>query len=465
LSRTKNNESAFAIKYETKYLFFGFIIAIAVAIVFIHIILFVTDSDRYIGTTSAVLLGSSTCISLFIILSNPRKIEVQKFKLVFVGITLWFIGEFSYSYYQIVLDMDAPYPGVGEIFYVAGYVPLILFTYRSFKTINRDGLIKRRIIAFVVTLASVVPVISTIIVFSEEVDFQSQWPDIVISTITNYSDSILLSLSILILTKLPRNNPYIYHWILFTSFLILTIITDFFYLTLAIVDEEFLSETELIWEAMWAFAYLCILGSLFWYYKLIRILSEDSAEIYSKLVTMQSLMKEDYAAEYRNNISVKDKDELPQEDQLHTENKQDFQLVENRIDEIIKGAKDGITILFCNINTLKRKETQSILKFLKKKTRSNILVRILFPLGVDDSIINSYSEVANVRIFETKLENNDIIIVPDYKVLLVSTTDLIDYDKETAYAVTYSDNEEINYTYVTMFEKLWLLQTVTKLEV
>jgi hypothetical protein len=466
LSRTKNNESAFAIKYETKYLFFGFIIAIAVAIVFIHIILFVTDSDRYIGTTSAVLLGSSTCISLFIILSNPRKIEAQKFKLVFVGITLWFIGEFSYSYYQIVLDMDAPYPGVGEIFYVAGYVPLILFTYRSFKTINRDGLIKRRMIVFVVTLASVVPVISSIIVFNEEVDFQSQWPDIVISTITNYSDSILLSLSILILTKLPRNNPYIYHWILFTSFLILTIITDFFYLTLAIVDEEFLLETELIWEAMWAFAYLCILGSLFWYYKLIRILSEDSAEIYSKLVTMQSLMKEDYAAEYRNNISVKDKDELPQEDQLHTENIQDFQLVENRIDEIIKGAKDGITILFCNINTLKRKETQSILKFLKKKTRSNILVRILFPLGVDDSIINSYSAVANVRIFDTKLENNDIIIVPDsIKMLLVSTTDPIDYDKETAYAVTYSDNEEINYTYVTMFEKLWLLQTVTKLEV
>jgi hypothetical protein len=84
LSRTKNIESAFGIKNETKNLFFGFIIAIAVAIVFIHIILFITDSDKYIGTTSAVLLGSSTCISLFIILSNPKKIEVKKFKLVFV---------------------------------------------------------------------------------------------------------------------------------------------------------------------------------------------------------------------------------------------------------------------------------------------------------------------------------------------------------------------------------------------
>ena len=450
-----------------KFLFFGFIIAIAVAIVFIHIILFVIDGDRYIGTTSAVLLGTASCISLFILLSNTRNIEVQKFKLLFLGVTLWFLGEFTYSYYQIVLNTDAPYPGVGEIFYLAGYGPLMLFTYRSFKTINRDGLIKRRVIAFVVTLASIVPVIITIIVFSEEVDFQSQWPDIAISTITNFSDSILLSLSILILTKLPRNNPYIYHWILFTSFLILTTITDFFYLNIAIVDEEFLLETELIWEAMWSFAYLCILASLFWYYKLIQILSENW---YYKLIQILSenseySMTEDYAAKYRNNILFKDKGELPEEHQLHTENIQDFKLVENRIDEIIKGAKDNITILFCNINTLKREETQSILKFLKKKTRSNILVRILFPLGVDDRIINSYKEVANVRIFETKLENNDIVIVPDYlKVLLVSTTDPIDYDKETAYAVTYSDNEEINYTYVTMFEKLWLLQTVTKLE-
>jgi hypothetical protein len=466
LSRTKNIESAFAIKYKTKYLFFGFIIAIAVSIVFIHILLFVINDDRYIGTTSAVLLGSSTCISLFIILSNPKKIEVQKFKLVFLGVTLWFLGEFSYTYYQIVLDTDAPYPGVGEIFYVAGYVPLILFTYRSFKTINRDGLIKPRVIAFVIIFVSVVPVISTIQIFSQEVDFQSQWPDIVISTITNYSDSILLSLSILILTKLPRNNPYIYHWILFTSFLILATITDFFYLTLAIVDEEFLSETELIWEAMWAFAYLCILASLFWYFKLINILSEDSAEIYSKLLTMQSSIKEDYETEYHNNISFKHKGELSEEDQFHTENIQDFKLVENRIDEIIKSAEGEITILFCNINTLKRKETQSILKFLKKKTRSNILVRILFPLGVDDRIINSYSEVANERIFERKLENNDIIIIPDnIKFLQVSTTDPIDYDKEIAYTVSYSDNEEITYTYVTTFEKLWLLQTVMELEV
>lgn len=96
----------------------------------------------------------------------------------------------------------------------------------------------------------------------------------------------------------------------------------------------------------------------------------------------------------------------------------------------------------------------------------NILVRILFPLGVDDRIFDSYSEVANVRIFERKLENNDIIIVrDDIEVLLVSTTDTIDYSKEIGYFVAYSDSEKIAYAYITTFEKLWLLQTVTKLEI
>jgi hypothetical protein len=439
-----------------KYLFLGFIIAIAVAIVFIHIILFITGDDRFIGTTSAVLLGSASLLLLFTILSNPGKIEVQRFKWLLVGVTLWFLGEFTYSYYQIVLNTDAPYPGVGEIFFLAGYPPLMLFTYRSFKNIKREGKIKRKVILFVVTLSFVLPVTLSILFFSQDVDFQSQWPEAVLDIMYNYSDAFLLSLSILILTKLPRNNPYIYHWIFFATFMILTIITDFSYLYIAYVSDEFLSKTELIWEGMWSFAYLCILASIFWYYKLIHILGEN----------WENSMTEDYAAKYWNNISAKDKIDLLEEDRLHTENIQDFNLVENHIDEIIKGAKDNITILFSNMDALKRKETQSILEILKKKTISNILVRILFPWGVDDSILNSYSEVANVRIFESKLKSNKITIVPDYtKILLVSTTGPIYYDKETAYTVSYSGNDEIAYAYATTFEKLWLIQTVTKLEV
>ena len=59
-------------------------------------------------------------------------------------------------------------------------------------------------------------------------------------------------------------------------------------------------------------------------------------------------------------------------------------------------------------------------------------------------------------------------MAPDYnKVLLTSTpiTDPITYNKEPVYFVSYSDNERIANAYITTFEQLWLLQTVTKLGV
>ena len=448
-------EFDYKIKYEMKNLLFGLIITLIVAISFIHLLLFFTNEERYIGTTSAVLLGSSTCILLLIIFSNRRKVEVQKFKLLFIGVILWCIGEFSYTYYQIVLNVDVPYPSIGEIFFSMGYVPLILFAYKSFKQINKDGLIKTKLIVLVFTIASIVPIISTIQIFNEGVDFQLEWIDIMLSGIYNYSDIALLSFSILILIHLPRNNPYTYHWLLFTSFLILTTVTDFIYIYLSLVDEEFLLATELIWEAMWAFSYLSILASLFWYYKLINILNKNPE---NTLIN--------YGKKYSQDISIKDQGKILEETSLTRENVHDFELVEKFIDKVIKEAKDEITILFPNLNTMKRKEIDSILKILMKKTNSNISVRILFPLGVNDRIFTSYRDISNVRIFERKLDSDEIIIVSDFnKALLLSNTYTKDEDGETTYIVTYSENEKINYAYVTQFEQIWLLQTVLRLEI
>lgn len=463
MSRTKSVEPLFEINRGTKYFFFGIIIAIGVAIVLIHVILFISGDDKFIGTTSAVLLGASTCISLFIVITNPNNVEVPKFMLLFIGIGLWFLGEFTYTFYQVGLNIEAPYPGLGEIFYVAGYLPIILFTYRSFKTFNRNRIIKPKMIILVVTLASIPPVLSTIQIFTQEVDFVSQWPEILISTNNNYCDIILLSFSVLILTKIPKTNPYIYHWVLFTSFLILTTITDLIYLTTAIVDEEFLSQTVLIWEAMWTFSYLCILASLFWYYKLVRLLSENSAEYYSRLIEGSN-----YVKKYKNDNSVikyNNDESLTDDDQLHIENIQDFNLVENKIEEMIYNTKDELSILFCNSDISKRKETRSILKFFESRVKSNVLVRVLFPQGVNINIIKRYREVASVRIFDRKIEHNNIIIASDCsKIMITSIADPSAYDDERAYFARYANNENIAYAQITTFEKLWLLQTVTKLE-
>ena len=111
-------------------------------------------------------------------------------------------------------------------------------------------------------------------------------------------------------------------------------------------------------------------------------------------------------------------------------------------------------------------EVQTILRSLKERTSTDILVRILFPKDVDDSLIQSYDQVANIRFFERKIEDNNIIIVTDFtKLRVASTEDPLNHNNEAVHLISYSDNERIAYAYITAFEKLWLLQTVTQLEV
>ena len=43
-----------------------------------------------------------------------------------VGMTLWFLGELSWAVYTFALNVEIPYPSIADIFWLVGYVPLLL---------------------------------------------------------------------------------------------------------------------------------------------------------------------------------------------------------------------------------------------------------------------------------------------------------------------------------------------------
>ena len=44
----------------------------------------------------------------------------------FLGVLLWFLGELTWSIYEVFLHVEVPYPSVADVFYLAGYVPVIV---------------------------------------------------------------------------------------------------------------------------------------------------------------------------------------------------------------------------------------------------------------------------------------------------------------------------------------------------
>lgn len=43
-----------------------------------------------------------------------------------LGMLLWFLGEFGWAFYTMVLNIEIPYPSIADVFWLGGYVPLLI---------------------------------------------------------------------------------------------------------------------------------------------------------------------------------------------------------------------------------------------------------------------------------------------------------------------------------------------------
>lgn len=458
---SKSN-SVFRIKYELKYLFFGFLLTASISTLFIYIIIYLLDvekTNKYNSLVTLVFLGICTFISVLLVSKNVRKIEIQKFKAVFIGIFFWFIGEMTYMTYQFILNIPVPYPSIAEVFYFLGYGFLIYHIYTSFKNIDKSVSINPKSIILVTIGVSMIPLITTIHMFVVGIDFSSQYIEIIINLLYYVLDTIVLVLVILIIYKLPRKDPFIYHWLLFCSSMTLVTIADFGYTYTSTISENLILATEWAWNVIYAFAYLFLSAALIWYYKLTQLLNKD----------LDDTFIED--EKNRLNLSLQGEHKEVYEDTNYRpfrENIEDLSTIQNLIKELINNAKNEVLILFSSPNWLTKKEVQPIINALREKIQQRTLIRLLIPTSVvnNESLYNSLRENPNImiRYFEKTLTTDSMILVVDLKKVIVwdtKTKNNNDDDNKKYFAI-FTNKEEAVFTYVSSFEKIWLLEKVMK---
>jgi sugar-specific transcriptional regulator TrmB len=459
---SKSN-SVFRIKYELKYLFFGFLLTASVSSLFIYIIIYLLDvekTNKYNSFLTLFFLGICTFISVLLVSKNMRKIEIQKFKAVFIGIVFWFIGEVTYVTYQFILNIPVPYPSIAEVFYFLGYGFLIYHIYNSFKNIDKSVSINPKSIILVTIGVSLIPLITIIQMFEAGIDFSSQYIEIAINLLYYILDTIVLVLVILIIYKLPRKDPFIYHWLLFCFSMTLVTFADFGYTYTSTISEDLILTTEWAWNVIYAFAYLFLSAALIWYYKLTHLLNKD----------LDDTFNED--EKNRLDISLRGEHREVYEDDNYrpfTENIEDLSTIQKVIKELISNAKNEMIILFSSPDWLTKKEVQPIINILREKIHQNILIRLLIPTSVvnDEFLYNSLRENPNImiRYFEKTLTTDSMILVVDLQKVIVwdtKTKNNKNNNNNNKYFAIFTNKEESVFTYVSSFEKIWLLEKVMK---
>ena len=458
---SKSN-SVFRIKYELKYLFFGFLLTASVSSLFIYIIIYLLDvekTNKYNSFLTLFFLGICTFISVLLVSKNMRKIEIQKFKAVFIGIVFWFIGEVTYVTYQFILNIPVPYPSIAEVFYFLGYGFLIYHIYNSFKNIDKSVSINPKSIILVTIGVSLIPLITIIQMFEAGIDFSSQYIEIAINLLYYILDTIVLVLVILIIYKLPRKDPFIYHWLLFCFSMTLVTFADFGYTYTSTISEDLILTTEWAWNVIYAFAYLFLSAALIWYYKLTHLLNKDLDDTFNE--DEKNRLDISLLGEHR---------EVYEDDNYRPfrENIEDLSTIQKVIKELISNAKNEMIILFSSPDWLTKKEVQPIINILREKIHQNILIRLLIPTSVvnDEFLYNSLRENPNImiRYFEKTLTTDSMILVVDLQKVIVWDTKTKNNknNNNNKYFAIFTNKEESVFTYVSSFEKIWLLEKVMK---
>jgi len=188
-----------------------------------------------------------------------------------IGLLLWTLAELGWTYYQLGLGIENPFPSIADGFWLAGYAGLILFAYNMNRAISKSRFYDREAI----TLVSVSAGLSLGYVFNltfgvanilSSAENELGW---LVSITYPILDTIILIPCLLIFVSVPRsrNKNNSIHWLLLTGSIILLTLADIgfdYSEVLGVSDEE-----EWFWDILYAASYIVLASALYSYYTML----------------------------------------------------------------------------------------------------------------------------------------------------------------------------------------------------
>lgn len=480
---------------------------------------FIILFEIYSGTTNQLIftnwalnipVGIALLTSLMIIFRTKlRKIEGNTFLSLTIGIILWFAAEITWTYYQIGLNIEVPYPSLADLLWLMGYAFVGYQFYNSLRFINRSIYkIKKSDIAIV---SSIIFAIIGYLLYSTIINEISNFHLVIdylpLSTITSLLypilDGILLVPAILIIKVIPKSDPLFMHWMFMSIFIIFWIPADIGFGYSYSISEEMAAEYEWIWDIFFNIGYISLAGALIWVDKVSQILNNN---IESNLNRQGKITRSDSSQEQivereiipdtelissidkhllkgkdkeKLKIQKQKKEEYEQEETEFTKNISNPDDLKIYLDEFLGKAKHEILIIFSRNYPKKLiKEKEIFNKILKIVNTKDVNVKIIVPPKIHLNNLNleqRYSRIEihkNTKILRTNIivilrDNKSVLYIEDntqqqqsHEPKLFSSSSFDSYCKSESATVT--NNYKTVLTYLSIFENLWMLSILNE---
>jgi hypothetical protein len=239
----------------------GFIILVNSFIFLSSISTRIVYTNLTINVTAAIAL----CAAIIVLVRQIRGHSPysKTFGFLAVGVGLWFTAEIIWTYYQLGLGIETPFPSLADGFWLAGYAPLTFHLYRIYHTVTKKIVGGDTLIVLSAIVAAILGFLLYLI-FGLSGQHQDVL-ELIINLAYPVLDAILLIPAIVILWSFRKGEPAYTHWVMISLFIIFIAVADIGFDYALAADQDSASQQEWIWDMFYNAGYLSIAGALFWY--------------------------------------------------------------------------------------------------------------------------------------------------------------------------------------------------------
>lgn len=183
---------------------------------------------------------------------------------------MWLAAEITWTYFEIGLKIDTPFPSVADVFWLTGYGFFAYHLYGIYKFVGKNTVKQTAVLIVSITTAIALGyLVSLMIAVSEVSNGQEQKADEVVLTLVSISypilDGVLLVPAILILWSIRYGKLVVTHWMLIALSMIFVAIADSGFGYMAVSNINSVQEVDWIWDILYNAGYLSIAFALVWY--------------------------------------------------------------------------------------------------------------------------------------------------------------------------------------------------------
>lgn len=176
-----------------------------------------------------------------------------------LALALWLAGELLWTYYELGLGIETPFPSLADAAWLAGYAPAAYYLFRIYNFFGRGP--PTLILSIFAATAAFVAYTSVAVVVASS-DPEEDAFSLTVSLAYVVADGVLIVPAIMVLTRLRRGTLTAVPWFLLSMAILFSAAGDVGFAYYSAAGQE---EQDWVWDLLFNADYIVMTATLFWH--------------------------------------------------------------------------------------------------------------------------------------------------------------------------------------------------------